>query len=83
MDSERVWLEHPETGGRNAFPVAAAEAWMARGWVPCDEPVEANPHEAFLKPEPEPVTERVLYNLDAPDQGGEAFIPIPARRRQK
>ena len=35
---ELVWLAHPETGGLAQFPIAAAEAWQARGWVPAEPP---------------------------------------------
>jgi hypothetical protein len=35
-----VWLEYPETGGKQEFPQAAAEAWRLRGWVDCDPPPE-------------------------------------------
>lgn len=35
-----VWLEYPDTGGKQQFPEPAAEAWRARGWVNCDPPPE-------------------------------------------
>lgn len=40
MATTWVWLRHPETGGVNRFPEAAAKSWQARGWEPCDKPAE-------------------------------------------
>jgi hypothetical protein len=38
-----VWLEFPETGGKQRFSEESAEVWRARGWVDCDPPVEPDP----------------------------------------
>jgi hypothetical protein len=51
-----VWLEWPETGYRHRFGVAAAEAWQAKGWVPCDPPPDV-PDPRLRDPEPEPEPE--------------------------
>lgn len=41
---ERVWLFHPDLADPFHCPADAVEAWIARGWKPCDEePQEANP----------------------------------------
>jgi len=37
------WLCHPEVADPFLCPADAVEAWQARGWKPCDEPVEVNP----------------------------------------
>lgn len=42
MSDDRIWLRFPETGGTFHCPTDAAPAWQARGWEPCDPPVEVN-----------------------------------------
>jgi hypothetical protein len=44
MDTEFVWLKHPDTGGYFRCPAAAVEDWLANGWEVADEPpAESNP----------------------------------------
>ena len=37
------WLCHPDVADPFRCPADAVEAWQARGWQPCEEPVEVNP----------------------------------------
>jgi hypothetical protein len=70
-----VWLRY--SGGEDMvarFPADAAEAWQARGWEPCDPPLEDDSHLRDPAP-PLPV-------LAEPAPADEAPIPKPARRRQ-
>jgi hypothetical protein len=40
---EWVWLENPQTGGRQAFHAAVAPTWQAMGWKPCPAPEAVDP----------------------------------------
>lgn len=40
MSDEFVWLEHETTGGKQRFPVEAADQWKGLGWYPTDPPPE-------------------------------------------
>jgi hypothetical protein len=37
-----VWLEHPETGGKQLFAPAAAPLWRGKGWFDTDPAPEPN-----------------------------------------
>lgn len=39
-----VWLQNPETGGLWQCPKDVVAVAVARGWVPCDEPVDTESH---------------------------------------
>jgi hypothetical protein len=38
-----VWLEHPETHGRQQFHASAAPTWQLLGWLPCATPEVVDP----------------------------------------
>jgi hypothetical protein len=38
-----VWLENPETGGRQQFHAGAAPTWQLLGWRPCEAPEVVDP----------------------------------------
>ncbi len=42
-DAEFVWMIHDEGTVPAQFPTASAPAWRARGWKPCEAPVEVDP----------------------------------------
>lgn len=58
MADEMVWMRYPTTGGIAEFPAGAADAWAARGWEPCEAPIETDPalveHVARVAPQPDP-----------------------------
>jgi len=43
MADEMVWMRFPPSGGKARFPAGAADAWAARGWEPCEAPIEPDP----------------------------------------
>ncbi|HTI26186.1 MAG TPA: hypothetical protein VL652_34675 [Kutzneria sp.] len=65
MSDERVWLQHPETGGHFECPQGAVEDWLAMGWVRADAP-------------PEPVSPVVAEHLAAQQAAVEAAAQTQA-----
>ena len=59
-DAEFVWMIHDEGTVPAQFPTASVPMWRARGWKPCEAPVEADPAliehvaRAAVGPAPEP-----------------------------
>lgn len=49
-----VWLANPDTGAPWRCPADALDAWTARGWTPCDEPLPIDPAIAERPTEPDP-----------------------------
>jgi hypothetical protein len=54
MAVEMVWMRHGESGGVQAFPEDALEAWRALGWSECDPPAEPDPALVEHVPVPTP-----------------------------
>lgn len=54
---ERVWVHHPDTGGRAVLPAAAIGGyWSALGWAPSapPEPVDTTKDPALVDQTPQP-----------------------------
>ncbi len=59
---DRIWLVHTQTGNTFHCPADAAQAWMKRGWEPCEPPQEDNSalaeYQPLPKADPEPKARR-------------------------
>lgn len=56
MDDTHAWTRHDELGAYWQCPVGALPFWSARGWTPCDPPVEPDPtRDPLMIAEPPPV----------------------------
>lgn len=53
-----TWMRHGETGGTQAFPEEALDAWREKGWAECDPPEEPDP--AMVEHVPVPIPEQFL-----------------------
>ncbi|MEU4570728.1 hypothetical protein [Micromonospora sp. NPDC023956] len=58
---DMVWMEHPETGGRQRFAAAVIEQWQGLGWHPAapPEPVDVL-HDSQLVDQAAPVASAVV-----------------------
>lgn len=65
MDTEFVWLQHPDIAAENPdnpdagkarFAASVADVWQQRGWKPCEPPTEVNPALTPQPPAEEPPT---------------------------
>lgn len=62
---EWVWLEYPETRGRQRFAAAAADVWRQKGWVDTDPPNEPDP---TREPAEQPNNQTTAEPADRVDQ---------------